>query len=59
MTVLFSRFLHDECGATAVEYALIAGSLGALVFAGHHALGNDLVTALGNLGTYMKGKMPK
>lgn len=59
MANLFERFMDDEGGATAVEYALIAGALGALVFAAVTTLGNDLGTALGSLGTYMKGKMPK
>jgi pilus assembly protein Flp/PilA len=28
MTTLFSRFLKDESGATAIEYGLIAGIVG-------------------------------
>ena len=33
------RFLHDEKGATAIEYAIIAGSIGATIAATVMALG--------------------
>ena len=41
---LFNRFLKDESGATAIEYALIAGLIGVV-----------LVGVLGTLGGTIKG----
>lgn len=59
MTKFAARFLKDESGATAIEYALIAGGIATLVFAATQTLGNDISTAFGSVGTYMKGKMPQ
>ena len=36
------RFRHDETGATAIEYALIAGIIGLTVIAAAQALGTIL-----------------
>jgi pilus assembly protein Flp/PilA len=51
---LFRRFLKDEDGATAIEYALIAAFMAAVVIAGMQVLGpavlaafQDIATALG------------
>ncbi len=41
---LFNRFLKDESGATAIEYALIAGLIGV-----------TLVIVLGNVGESIGG----
>ena len=40
------RFLGDECGATAIEYALIAAGIGAAVIATVMNLGTTIKTAL-------------
>ncbi|MEA2979073.1 MAG: pilus assembly protein Flp/PilA [Alphaproteobacteria bacterium] len=44
MTTLVHRFLHDDSGATAIEYAIIASMLSILI-----------VTAVAGLGTKLKG----
>lgn len=50
MTKLFSRFLKDESGATAIEYGLIAALISVALVAGATTLGgklNSTFTALG------------
>lgn len=42
MTRLLCRFLKDECGATAVEYSLIAGLISLAIFAGFGNFANSL-----------------
>lgn len=39
MRRLFSRFMSDESGATAIEYALIAVGISVMIVAGVQALG--------------------
>lgn len=53
MRQLLSRFLADQSGATAIEYALIAAGIGIAIIAGVNALGtainstfNDIKTSL-------------
>jgi pilus assembly protein Flp/PilA len=41
---MFSRFMNDESGATAIEYGLIAALIGV-----------TLITVLGNVGSTLKG----
>ena len=48
MSGIFSRFIRDDSGATAIEYGLIA-ALVAVV----------LVTALGAMGTKLSGTFDK
>jgi len=45
MTNLFSRFVRDENGATAIEYGLIAALIAVVV-----------ITALTNIGTNLNTK---
>jgi pilus assembly protein Flp/PilA len=51
---MFSRFLKDESGATAIEYGLIAALIAVVIIAGVTTLGenlNDTFTNLsGNVG---------
>lgn len=42
MTKLFSRFLKDESGATAIEYGLIAALISVALVAGATSLGGSL-----------------
>ena len=42
MTKLFSRFLKDESGATAIEYGLIAALISVALVAGATSLGGTL-----------------
>ncbi|HAT86028.1 Flp family type IVb pilin [Cohaesibacter gelatinilyticus] len=47
----FARFLNDESGATAIEYALLAGLIGVGIVAAAGTL-EDAITALFNrIGT--------
>ncbi|MEM9670540.1 MAG: Flp family type IVb pilin [Pseudomonadota bacterium] len=38
----FARFLKDESGATAIEYALIAALIGVAIVTGAQALGTGI-----------------
>ncbi|MEZ2130240.1 MULTISPECIES: Flp family type IVb pilin [unclassified Sinorhizobium] len=49
MTKLFSRFLKDESGATAIEYGLIAALISVALIAGASTLGNALNDQFDNL----------
>ncbi|MBB5576742.1 MULTISPECIES: Flp family type IVb pilin [Rhizobium] len=53
MTKLFSRFLKDESGATAIEYGLIAALISVAIIAGATTLGNTLSTVFNNISTKM------
>lgn len=44
----FARFMNDESGATAIEYALLAGLIGV-----------GIVTAAGSVGTEITGLMDR
>lgn len=50
MTKLFTRFMKDESGATAIEYGLIAALISVALITGATTLGgslNNQFTALG------------
>jgi pilus assembly protein Flp/PilA len=49
MTKLFSRFLKDESGATAIEYGLIAALISVALIAGASTLGNALNNQFTNI----------
>ncbi|MBY2907160.1 Flp family type IVb pilin [Rhizobium leguminosarum] len=53
MTKLFSRFLKDESGATAIEYGLIAALISVALITGATSLG----TNIGNTFTALSTKM--
>ncbi|AJC77488.1 Flp family type IVb pilin [Rhizobium sophoriradicis] len=53
MTKLFSRFLKDESGATAIEYGLIAALISVALITGATSLG----TKIGNVFTGLSTKM--
>ena len=42
MTTMFSKFLKDESGATAIEYSLIAALIGVAVIAAVKKLGTTM-----------------
>jgi pilus assembly protein Flp/PilA len=44
MSNLFSRFVRDESGATAIEYGLIAALISVVIIGAVTALGNGLQT---------------
>lgn len=53
MTNIFSRFLKDESGATAIEYGLIAAIVGVGIISGLEALQG----ALNDTFTTIEGKL--
>jgi pilus assembly protein Flp/PilA len=53
MTNLFARFVKDESGATAIEYALIAAGIAVVIIAAVQGVG----TAISDKFTYIQGKL--
>ncbi|ANK83862.1 MULTISPECIES: Flp family type IVb pilin [Rhizobium] len=53
MTKLFSRFLKDESGATAIEYGLIAALISVALIAGATTLGEKIGNTFNGLSTKM------
>ncbi|MDQ0318557.1 pilus assembly protein Flp/PilA [Pararhizobium capsulatum DSM 1112] len=51
MTKLFTRFMKDESGATAIEYGLIAALISVALITGATALGDQLDTTFKDLST--------
>ena len=46
---LFSRFMHDESGATAIEYGLIAALIAVGIIAAATTLGGSLSSLFGRI----------
>ena len=44
LTLLLSRFLTDEAGATAIEYGLIAGIIALTIISAIRHIGSNLTT---------------
>ncbi len=42
MKTLFSRFVKDESGATAIEYGLIAAGISVVIITSEKQVGNNL-----------------
>ena len=55
MSKLFSRFLKDESGATAIEYGLIAAIVGVGIIAGLEPLTTALNATFGNISSELGG----
>ena len=53
---IFNRFVKDESGATAIEYALIAALMSAALVTALTAFSGSLSTAFGNIGTTLTTK---
>ena len=51
MTALFTRFLKDNTGATAIEYGLIAAGISVAIIAVVNTLGGQLVTTFSTVST--------
>ena len=51
---IFSRFIRDESGATAIEYGLIAALIAVVIITGVTAVGTSLSTTFNNLSTSLK-----
>jgi pilus assembly protein Flp/PilA len=54
LIALFGRFLRDERGATAIEYALIAAGISLAIIAAVNGLGSTLNTSFTTLNTSLK-----
>ena len=54
MTNLVARFVKDESGATAIEYALIAAGIALAIIAAVNTLGSTLNTKFGDINTSLK-----
>lgn len=46
---MLRNFLHDECGATAIEYSLIAGFIALAIIAAVGMTGQRLITLFESL----------
>ena len=55
MTV-FSRFMKDQSGATAIEYALIAAIIGVGLITALQLLKNDISDAFDEIGKGLENK---
>ena len=54
MRRLFARFVDDECGATAIEYCMIAGGIGILIVTAVNGIGTALSTKFNDVSTSLK-----
>jgi pilus assembly protein Flp/PilA len=54
MRILFVRFIGDEQGATAIEYALIAGFLSIAIVMAVGAVGSTLNGTFSSISTALK-----
>lgn len=59
MSKLFSRFLKDESGATAIEYGLIAALISVAIITAATSLGGSLSTTFTNIATKMNSASAK
>jgi pilus assembly protein Flp/PilA len=54
MRRLLARFVDDECGATAIEYAIIAGGLSILIVTAVSGIGSGLSTKFSDVSSSLK-----
>ena len=54
MKQLFSKFLNDESGATAIEYGLIAAGIALAIIAVVNGLGTNLNDKFTSINTSLK-----
>jgi pilus assembly protein Flp/PilA len=54
MTNLFSRFIRDESGATAIEYGLIAALIAVVIITGLTSVGTSLNTKMQTIATDLR-----
>ena len=54
MTNLFSRFVRDESGATAIEYGLIAALIAVVIISAVQIVGTKLATTFTTVSTNLK-----
>ena len=51
MRKLLQRFVRDDSGVTAIEYALIAAGIAVVIVAAVQAVGTDLTTIFNSVAT--------
>jgi pilus assembly protein Flp/PilA len=51
---LLARFLHDDSGATAIEYGLIAAGISVVIIATVNGIGTKLGTTFTSIQTQLK-----
>jgi pilus assembly protein Flp/PilA len=51
---LYAKFLADECGATAIEYGLIAAGIALAIIAAVNGLGTNLNNTFTSINTSLK-----
>jgi pilus assembly protein Flp/PilA len=56
---MLTSFLKDETGATAIEYALIAATVGLVVAVAAQTFGTTLSTFFTSIGTKLNSYTPK
>ena len=54
MSNIFSRFVRDESGATAIEYGLIAALIAVVIIGAVTAVGSGLSTTFTTVSTQVK-----
>jgi pilus assembly protein Flp/PilA len=54
MRRLLARFVDDECGATAIEYALLAGGISIVIITAVNGVGLALSAKFVDVGTAIK-----
>ena len=54
MSGIFSRFLRDDSGATAIEYGLIAGLIAVVVVTAITTIGTKLTNTFNNIANQLK-----
>ena len=54
MTKAFRQFLSDDCGATAIEYALLASLISVAVIAAMQVTATSLNTVFSEVSTALK-----
>jgi len=57
MTTLFSRFLRDETGVTAIEYGLIAALISVVCIAAMTAPGQSLLAVYNAIGAALQAAL--
>ena len=51
---ILAKFLADECGATAIEYGLIAAGISLAIIAAVNGLGSNLNTMFNSINSSLK-----
>ena len=54
MRRLLERFVDDECGATAIEYCLIAAGLSIVIVTAVNGIGSSLSSKFNDISTSLK-----